>query len=344
MSADEQVDFNRFVQVLSPIFTPQGVNTFAYACSLLRVGGMQDAGWDALLESQEILDDIIALTQLELPGESFKNPEKTRWRLALISYAHLTEIDAPYHILANLLRIRSSMTYVLNPFDAISARKRKKKEKFSFLDRPPPPSPKLKIKEIKQLAERAGFPGVGNVFDDFYFPTLRHAIDHSDYILYENEFRMPNSYILSENKSVLTSTLSLERLGTIISRAYTFYSAVFTLEKRARAGFAPIKGKCFPFDHQLKGLIEFLIDNEGLLCGFKVHWPNNHDSIYRRLQTGCDAINISYGAGGIVNFDVGEYFREHDPFSRLVPLGGQPEYTPAEGSTTSPQWPSDSDK
>jgi hypothetical protein len=303
---------------------------------------MQDAGWDALLESQEFLDDIIALTQLELPAKPFKDPEKTRWRLALISYAHLTEMDVPYHILANLLRIRSHMTYVLNPFEEISARKRKKKEKFSFLYRPPPPSPKLKIKQIKKLAEQAGFPEVGNVFEEFYFPSLRHAIDHSDYILYKDEFRMPDSYIPKEdNKLVLTSTLSLERLGNIISRAYAFYSAVFTLERRARAGFADLKGKCFPYDYQLKALVEFLIDTEGLLCGFKVHWPNHTDSIYSRMQTGTKAVNISYDGDGKVEFFVGEYFRDHDPFSRLIPLGGQPNYTSTEGSNALPQWPAD---
>ena len=87
--------------VLAPIFSPKGVNTFEYACALLRVGGMEDAGWDPLQESIELFQDLITLSESlsQLPETQFTDPEKTGLRLALISYAHLTEMDAPYHLL-----------------------------------------------------------------------------------------------------------------------------------------------------------------------------------------------------------------------------------------------------
>jgi hypothetical protein len=40
-----------------------------------------------------------------------------------------------------------------------------------------------------------------------------------------------------------------------------------------------------------------------------------------------------------VNFFVGEYFTEHHPLTRLVPLGGDLEYTLADGCTEPPTWP-----
>jgi hypothetical protein len=45
----------RYAGLLAPLFSPQDVDTFEYACALLRVGGCQDAGWDPLQESREVL-------------------------------------------------------------------------------------------------------------------------------------------------------------------------------------------------------------------------------------------------------------------------------------------------
>jgi hypothetical protein len=133
--------------------------------------------------------------------------------------------------------------------------------------------------------------------------------------------------------------ISLERLAKIINRTYGFYTALFLLEKGARQSFANMRGKCFPYDLHYKGLVEFLIDATGMVCGFKVHWPNGQDSIYRRTAHGCEALNLAWDPDGGINFFVGEYPQPRDPFSPLVPLGGIPRYTPSDGSPDPPRWP-----
>ena len=52
-------------------------NPFEVLCSVLRVGGLQDAGWDPLEESLEAFEDYNALLAAQ-------TEPKKRWRLGLI--------------------------------------------------------------------------------------------------------------------------------------------------------------------------------------------------------------------------------------------------------------------
>jgi len=340
----QERELEGYQALLAPLFRPQGSNAFELACTLIRVGGMQGPGWDPLEESTETLADLMALFRLKLEPGQFKNPEKTRWRLLLISYAHLVEMDAPYDVLANLLRLRLKLPFSITPFQGVAVQSTtRKKPKTRPLAAPMlGMSPIQKIEAIKKLASQAGCASIGNAFEEFYFPSLRNSIDHSDYILHDNEFRMRNGYITEEgNPNSLTPVIKMQRLGEIIGRAFAFYQAFFGLELAARAWFGRFKGQGFPLDRLLKGLVEFLIDENGLLVGFKVHWPNEQDSIYRRLSGGCEALNISHGLDGTIGFVVGEYFQDRHSFSRLVPLDREPKYTAAEGATEPLQWPSE---
>jgi len=223
----------RYRKQLTPLFTPVGINPFELACALVRVWGLQDEGWDPLEESMEVLDDLIKLTQLDLQPGRFKDPSKTRLRLFLISYAHLTEMDAPYDVLANLLRIRAGLRYVVDPFrddivagltKGTTAKKPSKRPKpRSLLRRVHLPSPWDKIVVIKQLAIIVGHPLIGELFDEFYLPDLRHSISHAAYILHGNELRMGSG------------SIPIERIMTIIEKALSFYSAFFVLEAEAKA-------------------------------------------------------------------------------------------------------------
>ena len=334
----------RYAELLTPLFSPDGVDTSEYAFALLRVGGCQDAGWDPLQESKEMLEDLTALTEIELPKEKFRSVEKMSWRLGLISYAHMTEMEAPYNVLANLLRVRSNLPFVTNPFRDPTAssekttRSRKRMKRTLF--RPPPPiSPSEQIRVIAGLADKAGLPSLAAVFGEFYFPPLRNAIAHSSYVLHQGEFRLLGGYLLDPNRNVHSPVVDFSYLRQIIIKTYAFYSAFFWLHQRARAGFGSLRGKCFPYDPRLKGLLEFLIEANGFLIGFRIHWPNKLDSVYRRTESGCEALNITFNPDHSVNFFVGEFFKDHHPLTPLVPLGGNLEYTSADGSTEPPTWP-----
>lgn len=108
----------------------------------------------------------------------------------------------------------------------------------------------------------------------------------------------------------------------------------------ARAGFTHLRNIALPFQFRLKGLIEFLFEDD-LVCGFRVYWPNLQGAEFTRTSKGCHAINLWPELQGGLSIDVGLYASSPGPFSPLVENGREPAYAPAPGRTIRPHWPSD---
>src|ERR1700739_4852049 len=100
-----------YAAVLNDLRAPRPImNTiriFEFVCTLVRAGGLELGGFDPWYESKAIIDDKRSLCERDLPPERFPEPLKTRIRLALLAYCTLTEMDLPYVIIANLLRLRN---------------------------------------------------------------------------------------------------------------------------------------------------------------------------------------------------------------------------------------------
>jgi hypothetical protein len=109
-----------YADMLNPLFDTTLHNErdwlFEFVRVLMRESGMKDAGWDAFQESRAVLDDLSKLARLELSPESFPDAERTRARLWLMSYCRLTEMDFPYTLIANLLRMKLRQKYRMDPF------------------------------------------------------------------------------------------------------------------------------------------------------------------------------------------------------------------------------------
>ena len=186
---DPEVIFNghrdRYFKIFEPLFLPDDPvsnDIIRYFASLLRVLGMEDKGWDPYAESRNILNDINRLMKIKLPKKRFPDGERTMWRLGLLLYAHIVEMDAPYEVITNLLRFRLGKGYSPNPyFDLLT-----EKEKKNFAKNGIRTSRKIEL--IKVLSKEAGL-GIGNLYDEFYNSRLRNAIQHSDFILTDKEFR-----------------------------------------------------------------------------------------------------------------------------------------------------------
>ena len=86
--------------------------------------------------------------------------------------------------------------------------------------------------------------------------------------------------------------------------------------------------------------MEVLVDEDKLMCGFKVHWPNYSESYYRRKKDGIDMVNcyVSLPKATLELF-VNLYARNPGNFSPLVEDGQEPRYTPLENSGKIPEWP-----
>jgi hypothetical protein len=329
---DEEVEATRqkYINILTPVFLPENptsndiVNYFA---SLLRIVGMEDKGWDPHLESRAILEDLNSIMQVDLPEEKFPDKDSTIWRIGLLMYSHMVEMDAPYEVLANLLRFRLGLGYSPNPFfQFLKNSKEKKQSKSRGL------SPSKKIEIIKTLSNDADI-AVGDIFDEFYNSKLRNAISHSDYIITDEEFRCRNGI-----GGARAFSLSLAELNKIITTAKIFISTFFGLEKMAREHWGSYKYRAIPYDPIYKGLMEVLVNDDNLMCGLKVHWPNSSESVYRRKDDGIDMINCMLDMeNSTIDFFVDQYARKADKFSPLVEEGGVPKYTKLESGLT-PKW------
>jgi hypothetical protein len=218
--------------------------------------------------------------------------------------------------------------YSPNPYqDFLTQNERKRVAKSGIF-------PRQKIEIIKTLSTEAGL-AVGDIFDEFYRGDLRNAISHSDFIFTDDGFRCRNGSNRTGAFQIPYSDLDL-----LFTKAKAFISAFFILEREARLAWGEMGGKRgLAYDPIYKGIMEVLVDDEGLMNGFKVHWPNMEESYYRRMPEGIQMTNcfLSAQRGG-VEFFVGLYAAPHGSFSPLVAPDAEPRYTPIEGTGEIPIW------
>jgi hypothetical protein len=327
-----------YLDVLSPLFEPPEdvVGLFEYLCCLLHPSGVQGLDENPLLESIALIDDLTVFSRQDLPVQDFEHPDRTRARLALLSYCHLTEADFFSELLINLLRVRCGEQWALAPFNDLV---QVTKAKSGGTEKRVQPSPSKKIKRINEYATSAGMPGVTAAFKDIYLPQVRNAVFHADYTITDHDFHMMRDQYHSPH-GYLTRDVPLTELLTIVDRTFAFYYALLNRHHLATARFGHLKNKAIPFDVALKGLIEFLFEDD-VICGFHMYWPNRQSAEFTRRTTGCHAINLWPNVQGGLNIEVGMYATKPGRFSPLVEKGEQPAYSPTTGRTITPYWPSD---
>lgn len=145
---------------------------FEFCCTLLRVRGIESPGWDSLNESMILINQILSLINVPLDGEY-------KIRLSLLLYCHITEMNDLYNTIANLLWILLGERYSIDPFFY-----------KLYSDGQSVNYPEGKVKRIKELAERAGKPEIGELYDFLLVKQVRNAVYHSDYCIYQDKFRI----------------------------------------------------------------------------------------------------------------------------------------------------------
>src|SRR5262249_44795470 len=157
-------------------------------------------------ESQAVLDDLKTLADIEFPEGKIKDPTRTRVRLALLSYCHVTEMDLPYSLLANLLGLRIGRKYCLSPFSDLAVPISKKKSTGLF-QKLIPPSPGKKINRIKERALAAQLPAVAESLEQIYDKVIRNAVYHSDYVLHDEAMHLIGEHRISKKKGYGTQRI-----------------------------------------------------------------------------------------------------------------------------------------
>jgi hypothetical protein len=333
--------FREFADILNPLFWMNEFNRadrlFEFVCTLVRAAGLEDTGWDSYQESQAFLEDLKRLWRLDLSANTFPEPDHTRIRLYLISYCHVTEMNLPYELMANLLRLRLGKKYTINPFAHLYQTPKKKAKLVSFMNRRPP-SPEAKIKEIERLSQEANLPEVGKALRSVYDSVIRNAVYHSDYVLRNGSMRLLSAYRKAKQENTMTPTVPFGEVLECLNDAFAFYSALIVLYNRACTSFKGFNHSMLPFDSHYKGLLEITFE-EKELTGFRAYWPNDTIGIYARTKQGCVAQNITFEADGSINFMVGLLASNRGAFSPCVEHGAEPIYPLIPGTDIRPYWP-----
>ena len=256
---------------------------FDVLCTVLRVSGMQDAGWDPFEESTQASDDLNWLLT-----KAHERSPKAAWRVALLYYCQLVEMSAAHDILANLLRILNGEPFIIQPFHDKVRRK-----KNSLWDRTPP-SATTKFKRIREYAEKANENNLVDLVNGFFDDEVRNAFSHSDYIITEDQFRV--------TESGFGKVLELTKLSETINLAFDFFGALIVCHRRWQRCFASM-----PKYHKWQNyeVLEILSSESKELLGFNVHFSNGSKATYARSSERVETINFSFGRDGRVGFMVG---------------------------------------
>lgn len=186
--------------------TAKAEEEFEFACTLMRVRGMEDLGWDPFVESQQLVTDLMTLIGQPLVAD-------TKVRLGLLLYSHLTEVGSIYEVLANLTRVIAGERYAIDPFFDHYPRNRKGEPQFL--------STPGKVRALKEMLNAVGHPAVGEVFDWFFNASVRNAFAHADYTLHEGSFRARSERF--ELGGIESPELPLTVLADLLNRALAFF-------------------------------------------------------------------------------------------------------------------------
>lgn len=195
-------------RILDDLFNKaKAKDEFEYICAILRIRGMESAGWDPLQETRIMFADLVTLIEAPLRGD-------TKIRLLLLLYSHLLEADAIYDIIENMLRTIEGKRCRIAPFQELF---KKGKEPFKILA----PSAKKVVEYLREHATRIGENELSSLLEWMFNEEIRNAFFHSDYTIFQDEFRSRNAQFCDQNK--ITHSIKLNKLVELINRGIAFF-------------------------------------------------------------------------------------------------------------------------
>jgi hypothetical protein len=155
------------------------------------------------------------------------------------------------------------------------------------------PSSKQKMLRVKELAKEAKEEKLVKIIDEFFSDDIRNSFYHSDYCLTEKEFRYSDGGI--------ASSMSLERIDSLIANCFAFYEAFFQAHSWTKAYIGAAKQY-----HKWPNYEVFeVLKKDKQVYGFKVHFSNGHIAKFTREPEKVEAINLHFNPDGSINFFVG---------------------------------------
>ncbi len=201
----------RYLACLEPAFSgAMERSEFEFILCLIRVRGIEDAGWDPYATTSSAIDAMTRLHEEVQDGESARH-------LELWLYGHMVEASEPYELIANLVDVATGGRWNGWRFPMVGKAPRLR-----------PQSPGAKIRQVAEVAQRAAMPDVAVPLREMWDRDLRNAIAHAEYSFHEDQVRilrpLPRRYHYLD-------------VNQLINRAHAFHSALGILEGTYRASY-----------------------------------------------------------------------------------------------------------
>jgi hypothetical protein len=205
----------RYLTAFDPAFTrARQRSEFEFILTLLRIRGLQAAGWDPFATTRDAIEAIRQLHERIAPGE--ENLALAR-HLQLWIYGHIVEASEPYEIVANLVDITRG-----GRFHAW---------RFPHQNNRPQPVGR-KIEAIENEASAAGIASVAEPLREVYDRDLRNAVFHADYSLHGGEVRLPRSGARYTHQQIME----------LVNRALAYFDALTILfDAHVRSYTEPVR-------------------------------------------------------------------------------------------------------
>lgn len=230
---------------------------FEYVCALLRIRGLEDAGWDRLEETAALVSDMVGLARGPLPPH-------TRVRLGLLTYCHVVEADPIYEVTDNMLRTIEGLRCSVDPFRELY--RRKKPSRGHPFGQAIPPSAKQVIQRLGEHARQVGQEALAQLLEWMFHDGVRNAFFHSDYILYKDEFRSRGAVLAAHGRH----SLSLKDVEDVINRGLAFYAGFMQVWRSHRLSYKESKVLPARLGHDGRVIdVQLLVDPRQGLCGFQ---------------------------------------------------------------------------
>ena len=237
---------NKFEKIFEELFqAAKSKDEFAYIFALLGINsGIEDNGWQPIGETLELAHDLTSIANT--PLNSY-----TKIRILLLLYCQITEASYLYHILYNMLLCIEGKT---------------PPKVFNFLDqvnKGNPPSVKSKVSQITKKATQNGQTKLVEALTFIFDSSVRNAISHADYILFNDELRL-------KHKGNEIRKIKLAEVAQLISSALEFFEVFFQVVQKHKTSYKDghlITGRKNNQGHSLMS-IKLKVDEKHGLYGF----------------------------------------------------------------------------
>jgi hypothetical protein len=263
-------------------------NPFEFICTMLRVSGCEDEGWDTLSSAKETLKDFNKCLQQSYEQKNFR----AATRIGLVMYCHLVEMTVGHELIFNTLRCLDGQKYTMWPFkNLIEVRnKNNPKRKKQVI----PPSAKKKFGEIKKLSQKLNENEIIKSIDEIFSEEIRNAVCHSDYIVTDEYFRM--------REGGYPRQIDLQTINELICKCFAFYDAMLFWNNKWLESFAQMPKYLKLPNYEV---LELRSENN-IVNGFAIHFSNGHKASYSRSKCS-ELVNIIINGNGTISPTCGRF-------------------------------------